>query len=474
MIALKHKVFSFASFGAKRSKTSSFITERTKGYSRHSNLLLRFLGGRLRENPRKGLPGFTHISHQIWKLLVSHTLHFENLRDARLFQTLIYGNPRLRINAICFTLPVIIPLLLAWAAGAGYAQNRFVNYGIYDGLVTDVFKCVAIDSAGIVWFGSKGQGANSYDGSTWKQYNLTNTPIDYSSIRYITVDSKNRIWFATSFGVHRYDGRIWTTVLFNSDSYRVAEDRLGQFWVATKEGLYASKGATWELYTHAQGLPEDSLNYVYADSRNLVWIGTKTRGLVRFDGTSFQRMDWADDGTPTEIRVIQEDRLGRLWIGTRFKGVAVYDGTGFKVYDQSTGLNSDNVWGMAVDSTGNMWFATYSGGLSMFDGRRWYNYTRKNDGLLLDWTDDVAVDRHGNLWIATDAGISFLPLENTKHISDCDLNGDGRYNVLDVLALLQLVLHNPADPRTDRDRNGQTDLQDVVLFLRNITNGTCP
>ncbi|MFH1070925.1 MAG: two-component regulator propeller domain-containing protein [Candidatus Glassbacteria bacterium] len=367
----------------------------------------------------------------------------------------------------------LLLLFILTRAAAGHAESLFVNYGIFDGLVTDVFKCVAIDSKGIVWVGSKGFGANSFDGKKWTKYEATSTPVDYASIRYITIDSRNLIWFATTFGVHRYDGTIWSSVLPAADSYRVAEDRQGRFWVATKDGLFASKGATWTLYTKANGLPDDTLSYVYADRQNVIWIGTKTQGLVRYDGTSFRKMDWPPAGTPAEIRVIQEDRRGRLWIGTRLKGAAVYDGTSFTAYDSLSGLNSSNVWGMAADSTGNMWFATYSGGVSMFDGLRWYNYTRA-DGLLQNWTDDVAVDRNGNLWVVSEGGISFLPRDNMKHFASCDINLDGRNNVLDVLALLQIILRNPADPRADRDGDGRANIQDVVALLREISGGGCP
>lgn len=52
-----------------------------------------------------------------------------------------------------------------------------------------------------------------------------------------------------------------------------------------------------------------------------------------------------------------------------------------------------------------------------------------------------------------------------------DINGDGRVNVLDVLALMLLGRNDHMDPKADYDGDGHWTMADAVTLLRNIAGG---
>ncbi|MBW7995876.1 MAG: choice-of-anchor D domain-containing protein [Candidatus Glassbacteria bacterium] len=56
----------------------------------------------------------------------------------------------------------------------------------------------------------------------------------------------------------------------------------------------------------------------------------------------------------------------------------------------------------------------------------------------------------------------------------CDMTGDGRADIIDVLFFLLLSRRSPADPRLDWNADGSYTIADVVALLRDIRDGACP
>ena len=58
--------------------------------------------------------------------------------------------------------------------------------------------------------------------------------------------------------------------------------------------------------------------------------------------------------------------------------------------------------------------------------------------------------------------------------SGCDINGDGRVSIVDVISLLLKARENPFDPRLDWDGNGLFNISDAILLITDIRKGLCP
>jgi signal transduction histidine kinase/ligand-binding sensor domain-containing protein len=143
------------------------------------------------------------------------------------------------------------------------------------------------------------------------------------------------------------------------------EDREGNVWVATLNGLDRFHDMAVTTLSRRDGLTSDSVVSVTATADGSVWFGT-AKGLNR----------WKDDvtapfavGVPSlvgDIGSLFEDHAGRLWVSSQ-RGLAVVDhGRAATVEGVPPGF----VHAMAEDRDGNLWISNQERGLLRIrDGR---------------------------------------------------------------------------------------------------------
>jgi ligand-binding sensor domain-containing protein len=111
-----------------------------------------------------------------------------------------------------------------------FDDATWTTYNTASGLASNYVQCIAIDSAGVKWFGgcvghawSPGKfGCDTavvsrFDGSTWTPYSLVG-----SRVNACTVDWQGNKWFATDAGVSKFDGATWTT--YDTSTSELAND----------------------------------------------------------------------------------------------------------------------------------------------------------------------------------------------------------------------------------------------------------
>ncbi len=117
-------------------------------------------------------------------------------------------------------------------------------------------------------------------------------------------------------------------------------------------------GYTAKLYNASNGLPTSDANAVLSSSDGFIWIGSNS-GLIRYDGTAFERQE--DFKDITGVNVLFEDDNGRLWVGTNDNG-AVYLQNGEQTHiSTDEGLASLSVSALAKDNGGRVFIGTKQG-----------------------------------------------------------------------------------------------------------------
>ena len=101
------------------------------------------------------------------------------------------------------------------------------------------------------------------------------------------------------------------------------------------------------------GLPDMKIECVYEDTKGVLWIGTHNRGLVRYDGDTFQAFTIRDGLSGDGVYSIIEDASDVLWIGTD-RGLSRYDHKEFLGIDVEA--NCGFLWGADKDLEGDLWF----------------------------------------------------------------------------------------------------------------------
>jgi len=147
------------------------------------------------------------------------------------------------------------------------------------------------------------------------------------------------------------------------------------------------------------------------DGDGFLWIGSQN-GLARWDGYHFRiyRADPGKTGALPDnfIQALLTDARGVLWIGTTSGGLARYDREHgrFVVYPVGpTGLSHVSVRAIAEDGEGGVWVATEAGldhVLANSDVVRHLRHSEDDPASLPDnRVRGLLRDRHGTLWVGT-------------------------------------------------------------------------
>lgn len=182
----------------------------------------------------------------------------------------------------------------------------------------------------------------------------------------------------------------------------IVEDRAGFLWEGGEGGLGRWDGYGFRLYTadstQPDGLTDHSVLSLHRDAQDVLWIGTTTGGLARYDPATdrFTPVPLDDgSGAATCVWSMDDDRMGGLWIGT------------------STGL-------FHIDRSGRILARLRHGAAG---------------GLPADKVEAVLVDRHGVLWVGGPGGLA-QGLDGNTHFAGVALPGHGTDEV-EILRLLE-------------------------------------
>jgi ligand-binding sensor domain-containing protein len=177
--------------------------------------------------------------------------------------------------------------------------------------------------------------------------------------------------------------------------------------VATDGGLaeFGPSGNLLRLYTVLDGLPDSDLLSL-ATFNSKLFIGTRTSGLVAFDGSRFEGYHWTDRASQSIDALLSDS--GRLLIGTRAGGLITFDGSQFN--EMKAGAENQRLLEITfVSKIGvRLFVGTFSDGVWIEDGTRWSHFTTA-DGLLSNRIVGMAADEE-NVFIASDFGLATAPL----------------------------------------------------------------
>ena len=259
------------------------------------------------------------------------------------------------------------------------------------------------DNLGDLWIGTRGEGV----------YRIPKVRIgtgDYINFRYNPSDPSS---------------------LCSDHIYDILEDDLGNIWIGTGErGLSILTPENREKrvfirktsrYNDPQSLSHNYIRCLYKDSKGIIWIGTNSGGLNRYDRENDRfiryRYDDADSNSISSDNVgaLLEDNSGVLWVGTGEAGLNRFDkdSGSFKRYSRDDGLPDNTIYAILEDNQNNLWISTNKG-LSKFNPltEAFVNFS-KQDGIQDNEFNTAACYKNvsnGQLYFAGINGITtFFP-----------------------------------------------------------------
>lgn len=332
-----------------------------------------------------------------------------------------------RLSLLLIMIALVASVLVQCKKESETKEIQLTTYTTEDGLANNSVNSIAIDTQGIIWFGTDA-GISKYNETSWTNY--ITTDIYSNHINAIVIDALGNKWFGTGWGVLEFDGTTWTSYttsdgLYYNEITAIECDREGVLWVGTNSipggfltdtqpgGVSKFDGETWISYV-PETIPYLGVQCMAISKTGTIWLGYGS-GVFELSGTTWTHYTTSEGLICDVVSAVAIDNDGNKWFGT-FGGVSKFDGTNWTTYTTSDGLAGNVVTAIAIDADGNKWFGTGNyneqggadgTGVSKFDGTTWTTYTTAN-GLVSNNIKAIAIDTEGNKWFGTDSGISKL------------------------------------------------------------------
>lgn len=297
----------------------------------------------------------------------------------------------------------------------------FRHYQVENGLSHNTVFCVAQDTRGFMWFGTK-DGLNRFDGYNFKVYRkIAGDPKSIGSnlISNLFVDSKGVLWISTLNGVYTYNslnesfdlldftlgqdagiiredkkGDLWmilnqTLVKYErkrKGHYVYLEDKRGarglqidadgNLWVSHDGGLEkhdfrSNRFTFYDLFSHSGKVGSKAVNAIHSIGKDAILIGTD-KGLKEFNPKSGAYQDlirYSADHTDLYIRDIIKNTNDEYWIASE-SGIYIYHVKTKKFNNLRKDVAdpysvSDNaIYSLFKDKEGSIWATSYFGGIN--------------------------------------------------------------------------------------------------------------
>ena len=212
---------------------------------------------------------------------------------------------------------------------------------------------------------------------------------------------KNRVSFEKKFLAPHLSNKI--QILQNTDEIRDFIKFKDAYFAATGGGLvqFDEAGKRERHFTVLDGLPESDLTAL-AVFQDKLFIGTRTKNLVTFDGERFENYVWTDRQTQAVTAFLESD--GQLLIGTFNGGLIEFDGAKFT--EIKAVENRISTINCLYKSDTKLFVGTFDNGLWIRESGVWTQFT-KAEGLPSNRVVGIAA-KDKNLYAATDFGLAIL------------------------------------------------------------------
>lgn len=305
----------------------------------------------------------------------------------------------------------ILPLIFFCSHATISADNDiyFYRLGAKDGLSQVSIMSIYQDEFGAMWFGST-EGLNRYNGREIEVFrpDRKGEGLSSNTIYEICGNKNGAIYMRSDRDLIRYD--IHTQKFENIQRGGVAAITYahGVLWVAMKNKIlqYDEQSKQLKEYVVLNDI-KSGVTSIFCAKDKSIWIGTFS-GLYLVSGKNPKEQQCIKN--TIYVNRTYQDRNGDLWIGTFYDGIFVLDSQGnikenYRHKQNANTISNNQVRSFVEDDLGNMWVATFYG-LSMFNPqtKQWKQYTNRDNishSLSHSSVFSLYKDQQGTIWIGT-------------------------------------------------------------------------
>jgi signal transduction histidine kinase/ligand-binding sensor domain-containing protein len=250
-------------------------------------------------------------------------------------------------------------VLTRWKAGL---SETYANPALKSAQGLAGVQALASNSDGTLFVGiierGPGLGLQQFVNGTWKPWRTSTFDGSTLEVNALLLDREKSLWIGTTNqGIFRFrDGKLDHFFSANGLSGDTVngfyEDREGDLWVATDDGIDCFRSTPVVSFSTREGLSANMVDSVLADRHGAVWIGNGSLESVH-EGTvtSIGRKNGLPGGRVTSLL---EDHAGHLWVGVD-NGLSIYEGGKFTPILRRDGTPIGTIIELAEDQDGNIW-----------------------------------------------------------------------------------------------------------------------
>jgi signal transduction histidine kinase/ligand-binding sensor domain-containing protein len=250
--------------------------------------------------------------------------------------------------------------LVQWSGGSAntHMTRQLRPSASLSGVVT-----VAAASDGAVWAGlsrtGPGLGLQQLRDGEWQPIAATGFDGGSLFVNSLLLDRGKAMWIGTEGqGIFRLAaGNVERFTrgdgLSGESVTGFHEDREGNMWVVTSEGIDCFRKTRMITFSVSEGLSANQAGSVFAGRDGTIWVGNQS-ALDAIRGGRVTSIRQKDGLPGSAVTALLEDRAGRLWAGVD-NGLSVQEQGKFRSITRADGTPLGAIYAMTEDRANNVW-----------------------------------------------------------------------------------------------------------------------
>jgi signal transduction histidine kinase/ligand-binding sensor domain-containing protein len=302
-----------------------------------------------------------------------------------------------------------------WLTDVQSMKSELIGKDVPPALTNGYLKGLT-DNEGNIWFGTSRYGLLRARHQSFVSYS-TREGLETNNVYPIFEDRSGDVWIGTVEGLFRYHNGVFTMDrdLGTRTITAIGEDSSGRVAIGSFEEVWIRDGDRFNLKLHLPAF----VWAIHPEPDGSLWIGTE-KGLNHVNDGSTTIYTTKNGLAADDVKVIIGDGRAGLWIGS-YGGLTHYKDGQFKEWTERDGLPTGTIRSLYQDQEQVLWIGTYDGGLIRFKDGHFTSITVAN-GLFDNGVFQILADRRDNFWMSSNRGIYRVRHSELNEFAEGKLN----------------------------------------------------